>query len=216
MGAETDGLQHAADGPRLHELASAHGGLVLEAFGVEDREDALGLGLDAPSLGQLLERRCPGFVHQEVLAVLHDANAQRCTLVRDAGAHHELERRVLEDLALAPRLPDVGVALGELLSQLGFLGVERDELAASAHDGAHLTIDVTVIDTHDAEADARPVLGRRDGPGCDRLGPCGAASLLGEGCSDGDGGEAGHSLQELPPWIGVVVHGAPPIKVSQS
>ena len=64
------------------------GGGHLEVLGVEDREDAAGLGLDPPQLGELVQRRHARLVEHHVLAVAHRPHRHRRGR-GDAGAEHE-------------------------------------------------------------------------------------------------------------------------------
>ena len=134
---EADGLDDLADGAGLHQLARLHRGPVLEPLAVDDRVDAARLRLHPPHLGQLLERRHAGLVDHEVLAVAHDLDAERRALVRDRGAGHELDRGVLEDLALAARELRLRKALGEGRGEVGLLREEGDELPAPRITASH-------------------------------------------------------------------------------
>ena len=108
MRPEPDRLHDVADRAGLHQLARPDGRAVLEPLAVHDRVDAAGLGLHAPHLGQLLERRDARLVGHVVLAVLHHADADRRALVRNRRAQHQLDGRVLENLVLAARDLDCG------------------------------------------------------------------------------------------------------------
>ena len=52
---------------------------------------------------ELRERRDARLVRQIVLAVLHHADAQRCALIGNDRAQHQLNRRILQHFLLAPR-----------------------------------------------------------------------------------------------------------------
>ena len=56
---------------------------------------------------------------------------ERRALVRDGGAHDQLELRILEDLPLAAGELRLREPLGEGRGQVRLLRVERDELAAA-------------------------------------------------------------------------------------
>ena len=151
---EVDGLDDAANRARLHEVAGPDGGAHFVALAVQDRVDALGLRLHAPRLGELLERGDAGLVGQVVLAVLHDADADRRPLVRDRGAQHELHV-ALEDFLLAARDLRLREAFRVRGGQLRLLRVDGDQLATAADDRVGHAVDVVVIETDDGEADAR-------------------------------------------------------------
>jgi hypothetical protein len=123
---EAHRLHDLPDGACLHELPAFARGPVLEPLAVADRVDALRLRLHPADLGELLEGGDARLVGHVVLAVAHDPDAEGRPLVRDPGAHHELDLRVLEDLALVLREPGPRVALAEGRGQLGLLRVEGE------------------------------------------------------------------------------------------
>ncbi len=118
------------------------------------RVDALRLRLHLPGLGQLLEGGHARLVGHEVLAVLHHPHPERAALVRDGCARHELDLRVLEDLALVGRTLGLGEALRERGREVVLLGEERGELAPAALHRLDLRVDVAVVQADGREADA--------------------------------------------------------------
>ena len=151
---EVDGLDDAANRARLHEVAGPDGGAHFVALAVQDGVDALGGGLHAPRLGELLERGDAGLVGQVVLAVLHDADADRRPLVRDRGAQHELHIAV-EDFLLAARDLRLREPFRVRGGQLRLLRVDGDQLTAAADDRVGHAVDVVVVEADDGEADTR-------------------------------------------------------------
>ena len=97
---EADRLQHAADRAGLDQLAGGDGGGLRVVLGIEDREDAAGLGLHAAQLGELVERRRARLVEHHVLAVAHGADRHRRAVGQDAGADDEPDLRIVEDCPL--------------------------------------------------------------------------------------------------------------------
>ena len=97
----------------------------------------------------------PGLSDHVVLAVLHHPNAERRPLVGDAGAHHQLNRLVLEDLVLAARHFGLGESLDECCGEVGLFRVHRHQLSAAADDRGGLAVDVAVVDADDREANLR-------------------------------------------------------------
>src|SRR5260221_2756335 len=170
MRSEPNGLNDLADRARLDELSSLDGGATLEALAVHDRVDALRLGLYAPHVRKLIERRDAGLVGHEVLSVLHHANAERCTLHRNAGGPDELDRGILQNLALVLRNLHVRISFGERSAELGLLREKGDELAAALRGRVDLAVDVAVIDPDHGEPETRDVATMPGGPnGCAKL-----------------------------------------------
>src|SRR5258708_25200117 len=170
MRAEPNGLNARAVCARLDELSSLDGGATLEALAVHDRVDALRLGLYAPHVRKLIERRDAGLVGHEVLSVLHHANAERCTLHRNAGGQDELDRGILENLALVLRNLHVRISFGERSAELRLLRQKRDELSDAHRRRVDLSVDVAVIDPDHGEPERRACATK---PGC----PTGCAKL---------------------------------------
>ena len=111
--------------------------------------------LHAANVGKLLERGDARLVDHVVLAVLHDADAERRALVRNAGAQHQLDAPVFQHLLLGLCLPHLRIPLQKGRRQIRLLGVGRDQLAAAPRHRFHLTVDVRVVHADDAELDAR-------------------------------------------------------------
>ena len=151
--AHPDRLDDPANRSALHQLAGADGGAVLEPFAVHDRVDAFGLRLHLAHFGELLERRDSRLVDHVVLAVLHHADPERRALVGNAGADHQLDRLVLEDLVLGAGDLGLREALDESLDEIRFLRVDRHQLAAAANCRGRLAVDVAVIQADDREPD---------------------------------------------------------------
>ncbi len=153
MRPESDRLHDLTDGAGAHQLPCSDRRAILEPLAVHDRVDAPRLGLDLSNLGQLLERRNARLVDHEVLAVFHDADAERRPLVRDGGADHELNRLVLENLGLAASDLRLRKTLDERRAQIRFFRKHRDELAAAANDRFGLPVDVAMVEADDGKLD---------------------------------------------------------------
>ncbi len=69
--------------PCLDELAGLDGGLHFEPLAVHDGVDFFRFGDGLANGGELFERGDAGLVAEEVLAVLHDANADSRALIGD-------------------------------------------------------------------------------------------------------------------------------------
>jgi hypothetical protein len=87
--------------------------------------------------------------------VPHDIDAERGALIGNRRTGHELDRAVLEDLALAPGEPRLGEALREGGDQFRLLREEGDQLPAPAENGFHLSVDVPVVQADRREPDTR-------------------------------------------------------------
>jgi hypothetical protein len=155
VGAQAHRLHHVADGAGLHQSARLHRGAVLEPLGIADGIDAPGLGLHPLHLGQLLERGDAWLVRHIVLAVAHDAHAERRALIRNDGGDDELNAAILQDAPLIAHAPRIGITLCERRGEIVFLRVERHKLAPAADDRVALPIDVRMVHADDAEAQAR-------------------------------------------------------------
>ena len=132
MRPEADGLQHLADGPGLHEFARLDRGAVLEPLAVDDRVDALGLGLHRDDLGQLRERGDAGLVGDEVLAGAHHADAERRPLGGNGGTQHDLDRGVVEDLCSLRASLAGRMTLEERGGKVGLFRIDMHQFAAPA------------------------------------------------------------------------------------
>src|SRR5260221_12774704 len=164
MRSEPNGLNDLADRARLDELSSLDGGATLEALAVHDRVDALRLGLYAPHVRKLIERRDAGLVGHEVLSVSHHANAERCTLHRNAGGQNELDRGILENLALVLRNLHVRISFGERGAKVGLLRVGGYDVATALLARVDLAVDVAVVDPVHGEPETRDVPTMPGGP----------------------------------------------------
>ncbi len=160
MGRDIGGLDHLADGARLHQFSGAHGCLHFQPLAVHDGEDALGLGDGAAHGGQLFQRGDAGLIAEIVLAVLHDADAERGTLIGDRRAENKLDRRIVENLILRPCRLRLGIALEECNSAFRLRGVDADHLSSAADHGVHHAVNVVVAHARDGEADG---IGRQNG-----------------------------------------------------
>src|SRR5262245_14383162 len=155
MRAEPDGLNHLADRARSHELSGFHRRVILESFAVDDRINPLRLRLHPPHLGELLERRDAWLVDEKVLAVLHDANAERRTLHWDNRRKHECDGWILENLALVARHLHSRISRGELGEQLRLFDVDARELSTAAADRVHHPVDVRMVGADNGKAESR-------------------------------------------------------------
>jgi len=151
MRAEPDGLDHAANGASLNQLASLDCCAVLEALAVTHRVDALCLGLRAARLGQLLQRGEAGLVGHEVFAVSHGADAERRALARDAGGDDQVNCWVFQNFCFAARPPGLRKGLSERGSQLRLRRIERRQARPCSQQGFDLAVDVAVVDADDGE-----------------------------------------------------------------
>jgi hypothetical protein len=88
------------------------------------------------------------------LAVLHHANTERRALIRNDRRKHELDRRILEHHTFVGHDLRLGILLRELGEQFRFFDVYARELAAAACHGVDHTIDMRMVDSDDAEAEA--------------------------------------------------------------
>ena len=150
---DVDRLDDLADGPGLHQLAGLDGGLHLQPFAVHDGVDLLGFGDGLADRGEIFERGDAGLVAEEVLAVLHGANADAGALVGDLRAEHKLGGRIVDDLVLRGYDLDVGEALLECGELVLLAAPGRDEFTAAALHGADHAVDVVVAHAADGELD---------------------------------------------------------------
>ena len=89
--AKPDGLDHAADRAVGDELAGDFGGGRDQPLREADREDAARLLHDAPHLVERDARDYARLVNQDILAVAHRLDRNRCAVARDCGAHDRVD-----------------------------------------------------------------------------------------------------------------------------
>src|SRR5262249_40605855 len=104
MRAEADGLDDFADRPGFDQFAGFDGGRVLETLAIHARRHAFRLAMYAPRFGQLRKRSRARLVGHKILAMPHDADAERRAFIRYRGAYDQMNGFVFENLVLAPRL----------------------------------------------------------------------------------------------------------------
>ena len=124
-------------------------------LGIEDREDAAGLGLHAAKLCKLVERRRAGLVEHHVLAVPHGAHRHRRAVGEDAGADDEPDLRVVEDCPLvgdALCVRDTSCAEGG--REIVLRRIERFQPAAGVEHHVRLAVDVAVVQADRGEGEA--------------------------------------------------------------
>ena len=127
MWGDVDGLDDMADGARLNQFPCFDGGLYLQPFRIHDGVDAAGGGDGLADFFQLLQCRDARLVREKIFARFHAADAQRCALVGDLGAQHQLDRRVVHDLILCGRDGHVGITLAKGCEQVGLLRPDLGE-----------------------------------------------------------------------------------------
>ena len=145
MRTETYGLNHPTDCPTPNELARSKRRAVLESLAIHDRVDPPGLRLDSSDFLELFERRRAGLVDHEILAVLHNADSDRCPFVRNGRREHELDRRILEDLSLIRDAFRARTASRELGSYVRLAHVERDKRTTTTLGRRDQPINVAMI-----------------------------------------------------------------------
>src|SRR5580692_7628768 len=119
MRSDVDGLDDAADGPGLDELACFDRSFDLEALAVHDGVDFFGFGDGLANGGEIFESGDAGLVAEHVFAVRHGANANGGAPVGDLRGEDELGGRIIDDLVLGGDDFYIGEALfegGELSS----------------------------------------------------------------------------------------------------
>src|SRR5262245_13178852 len=106
------------------------------------RKYSLRLSLHTTNLIELLEAGRARIVNHEVLAVLHDGNAEGCSLVRDCRTDDKLNRLVLENFPFVARRHGRRIPIAEGSREVGLLRKERYQLSTAADDGINLCVDV--------------------------------------------------------------------------
>ena len=127
----------------------------LKPLRVADRVDPTGLGLDLAYLGQLLKRGHARLVDHEILACLHDADADRRPLAGNACVNDQLDRVVFENGFFAGCKHGLGKDAAVGLDQFRLLGVDGDQFGAGTQHEFGLAIDVPVVQADDGKSNRR-------------------------------------------------------------
>ena len=123
-------------------------------LGIEDRQDAAGLGLRPAQLGELLQRGRARLVEHHVLAGAHGPHRHRRAVGQDAGADDERDLGILEDLRLVGDAPGAGIGLGIGGGEVVLRREERFQPAAGVEHHVRLAVDVAVIDADGGKGEA--------------------------------------------------------------
>ena len=153
---QPQGLHDLTDPSGAYQLARTGHATDLEALREGDRPEPTRLGHRVPDLVQLLECDTTRLVRNDVLAIAHRLDGDRCATVRDSRGDDQVDLvvvqellRVLEPRRLRPPTPDLP---GD--GRIRVVGTDSDELAALVQQAGDLVVDMRVIQTDRCEADA--------------------------------------------------------------
>ena len=113
MRAQTDGLNHRADGPFGDQFRSTGHSRNLETFGKIDRPDAACLGHAGTQRRQLVQRRAARLVCHHILAGLHRRDGHIGAPRRDIGNQDHVDLGILQERLLIRHPRDIGKPLDE-------------------------------------------------------------------------------------------------------
>ena len=153
MRRDVDGLDHFSDCALPHEHARIDRSFHLQQLAIEDGVDALGFDDGPAHLRQLLERRYPRLVGEEIFAALHGAHGDPGTLARDLRGENQLHRRIVENFVLRGDDLYIGKPLAEQRQLVFFAAPRRRQFAAAALDGADHAVDVVVAHAANGKLD---------------------------------------------------------------